>query len=110
MSAATTAASLRSGPGTSISPVPELSSLTDMRLRPKPASRERVIAGYQLATRSALPDFEGQQNIAWKTAPLSVSGIYVEHAIDDGWAGSVHGAATGRNTIHRGIVSRRVHL
>jgi len=49
-------------------------------------------------------------NVARQTAPLRVAGIHVEHTVDDRWAGSVHGTATGRNAIHCGIVARRVHL
>jgi hypothetical protein len=71
------------------------------------ASRHRR---HQLTALSGIPDFECQQGVAGQTAPLPVAGIYVEHTVNDRWAGSVHGTPTGRNAIHCGIVARRVHL
>jgi hypothetical protein len=57
---------------------------------------------------SGISDLEGQQDITGQTAPLRVAGIHVEHAVHDGWAGSLHRTPTCRNAIHCGVVARRV--
>jgi [2Fe-2S] binding domain/Overcoming lysogenization defect protein-like, TOPRIM domain len=52
----------------------------------------------------------GNAELLKHTAPFRVAGIHVEHAVHDGWPGSLHRTPACRNAIHCGVVAGRVDL